>query len=112
MLSVVNSPNGTGVRGTHPGRPGRRQDRDRPDRVGRHRNLVRRFRPRPRPADRRRRAGGEPAAADEYQGGTIAAPIAKAIIQAYLQPGERTDSRDGAPHVARPAARTGTTYQP
>jgi cell division protein FtsI/penicillin-binding protein 2 len=24
--------------------------------------------------------------ADEYQGGTIAAPIAKAIIQAYLQP--------------------------
>ncbi len=61
MLSVVNSPNGTGGAARDPGHTGGRQNRDRTDRRADNRDLVQRFRPRAESPDRRRRPGREPA---------------------------------------------------
>ncbi len=52
--------------------------------TGTHRRLVRRLRPGRQPDDRRGGAPSQPALGQRIPGGTIAAPIAKAIIEADL----------------------------
>jgi peptidoglycan glycosyltransferase len=90
MLSVVNSPNGTGVEARIPGvqvagKTGTAQTSG-PDIE----TWFIAFAPVPDPAIAVAVLVEDQPPADEYQGGTIAAPIAKAIIQAYLQPSEGT----------------------
>ena len=88
MLSVVNSPNGTGVEARIPGvqvagKTGTAQTSG-PDIE----TWFVAFAPVPDPTIAVAVLVEDQPPADEYQGGTIAAPIAKAIIQAYLQPSE------------------------
>jgi peptidoglycan glycosyltransferase len=86
MLSVVNSPGGTGVEARIPGvqvagKTGTAQTSG-PDIE----TWFVAFAPVPDPQIAVAVLVENQPPADEYQGGTIAAPIAKAIIQAYLQP--------------------------
>ena len=86
MLSVVNSPNGTGAEARIPGvgvagKTGTAQTSG-PDIE----TWFVAFAPVPDPTIAVAVLVENQPPADEYQGGTIAAPIAKAIIQAYLQP--------------------------
>ena len=88
MLSVVNSPKGTGVEARIPGvqvagKTGTAQTSG-PDIE----TWFVAFAPVPDPTIAVAVLVEDQPPADEYQGGTIAAPIAKAIIQAYLQPSE------------------------
>jgi peptidoglycan glycosyltransferase len=90
MLSVVNSPNGTGVEARVPGievagKTGTAQTGG-PDIE----TWFVAFAPVPDPQIAVAVLVENQPPADEYQGGTIAAPIAKAMIQAYLQPNEGT----------------------
>ncbi|HTV12140.1 MAG TPA: penicillin-binding transpeptidase domain-containing protein [Acidimicrobiales bacterium] len=88
MLSVVNSPNGTGVEARIPGiqvagKTGTAQT------GGPYiETWFVAFAPVPNPKIAVAVLVEDQPPADEYQGGTIAAPIAKAIIQAYLEKGE------------------------
>jgi peptidoglycan glycosyltransferase len=86
MLSVVDSPHGTGVEARIPGiqvagKTGTAQTSG-PDIE----TWFVAFAPVPDPSIAVAVLVEDQPPADEYQGGTIAAPIAKAIIQAYLQP--------------------------
>jgi peptidoglycan glycosyltransferase len=86
MLSVVNTPHGTGVEARIPGvqvagKTGTAQTSG----PGIETWFVA-FAPVPDPTIAVAVLVEDQPPADEYQGGTIAAPIAKAIIQAYLQP--------------------------
>jgi peptidoglycan glycosyltransferase len=86
MLSVVNSPHGTGVEARIPGvevagKTGTAQTSG-PDIE----TWFVAFAPAPDPQIAVAVLVEDQPPADEYQGGTIAAPIAKAIIEAYLQP--------------------------
>ena len=56
--------------------------------TGRHRAWFAAFAPVPTPTIAVAVLVENQPSADEYQGGTIAAPIAKAMIEAYLQPGD------------------------
>ena len=71
MLSVVNTPDGTGTAARIPGVAGRRQDRHRPDRDRQDRRLVRGLRPGRQPNHRRGGAAAQPAAGQRV---TRAAP--------------------------------------
>jgi penicillin-binding protein A len=87
MLSVVNSPDGTGVAARIPGvqvagKTGTAQTGG-PDIE----TWFAAFAPVPDPQIAVAVLVENQPGADEYQGGTIAAPIARAVIQAYLQPG-------------------------
>jgi penicillin-binding protein A len=87
MLSVVNSPNGTGVAARIPGvqvagKTGTAQTGG-PDIE----TWFAAFAPVPDPQIAVSVLVENQPSADEFQGGTVAAPIARAIIQAYLQPG-------------------------
>ncbi len=106
MLSVVNSPNGTGVRRVSPGyRWPARQGQPRPaGPTSRHGSSPSRPVPDPQIAVAVLVENQPPA--DEYQGGTIAAPIAKAIIQAYLQPAEERHREHGRLTGAAPSPAT------
>ena len=86
MLSVVNSPHGTGVEARIPGvqvagKTGTAQTSGQDIET-----WFVAFAPVPDPQIAVAVLVENQPSADEYQGGTIAAPIAKAIIQAYLQP--------------------------
>jgi peptidoglycan glycosyltransferase len=86
MLSVVNSPHGTGVEARIPGvqvagKTGTAQTSGQDIET-----WFVAFAPVPDPQIAVAVLVENQPPADEYQGGTIAAPIAKAIIQAYLQP--------------------------
>jgi penicillin-binding protein A len=87
MLSVVNSPDGTGVAAQIPGvqvagKTGTAQTGG-PDIE----TWFAAFAPVPDPQIAVAVLVENQPSADEFQGGTIAAPIAKAMIEAYLQPG-------------------------
>ncbi len=87
MLSVVNSPDGTGTAASIPGvqvagKTGTAQTGGPTIET-----WFAAFAPVPDPQIAVAVLVENQPSADEFQGGTIAAPIAKAIIQAYLQPG-------------------------
>jgi penicillin-binding protein A len=87
MLSVVNSPDGTGVAARIPGvqvagKTGTAQTGGPTIET-----WFAAFAPVPDPQIAVAVLVENQPSADEFQGGTIAAPIARAIIQAYLQPG-------------------------
>jgi peptidoglycan glycosyltransferase len=92
MLSVVNSPNGTGVLARIPGvevagKTGTAQTGG-PDIE----TWFVAFAPVPDPRIAVAVLVENQPPADEYQGGTIAAPVARAIIQSYLQKGSNSSS--------------------
>ena len=100
MLSVVNSPHGTGVEARIPGvqvagKTGTAQTAG----PGIETWFVA-FAPVPDPSIAVAVLVEDQPPADEYQGGTIAAPIAKAIIQAYLQPPEPSGTVTVTPDAA------------
>jgi peptidoglycan glycosyltransferase len=87
MLSVVNSPNGTGVAAQIPGiqvagKTGTAQTGGPTIET-----WFTAFAPVPDPQIAVAVLVENQPTSDEFQGGTIAAPIAKALIEAYLQPG-------------------------
>ena len=90
MLSVVNSPNGTGVAAQIPGiqvagKTGTAQTGGPTIET-----WFTAFAPVPDPQIAVAVLVENQPSADEFQGGTIAAPIAKALIEAYLQPGSNS----------------------
>ena len=90
MLSVVNSPNGTGVAAQIPGvqvagKTGTAQTGGPTIET-----WFAAFAPVPDPDIAVAVLVENQPNADEFQGGTVAAPIARAVIQAYLQPGDKT----------------------
>ncbi len=87
MLSVVNSPNGTGVAARIPGLQVAGKTGTAETGGPNIEAWFAAFAPVPDPQIAVAVLVENQPSADEFQGGTIAAPIAKAIIQAYLQPG-------------------------
>jgi penicillin-binding protein A len=90
MLSVVNSPNGTGVAAQIPGvqvagKTGTAQTGGPTIET-----WFAAFAPVPDPDIAVAVLVENQPSSDEFQGGTVAAPIARAVIQAYLQPGDKT----------------------
>ncbi|HXW82188.1 MAG TPA: penicillin-binding transpeptidase domain-containing protein [Acidimicrobiales bacterium] len=90
MLSVVNSPNGTGVAAQIPGiqvagKTGTAQTGGPTIET-----WFAAFAPVPDPQIAVAVLVENQPSTDEFQGGTVAAPIARAVIQAYLQPGDET----------------------
>jgi len=86
MLSVVNSPHGTGVEARIPGVQVAGKTGTAQTSGPNIETWFIAFAPVPDPQIAVAVLVEDQPPADEYQGGTIAAPIAKAIIQAYLQP--------------------------
>jgi peptidoglycan glycosyltransferase len=87
MLSVVNSPNGTGVAARIPGIQVAGKTGTAQTGLGYIETWFVSFAPVPDPRIAVAVLVEDQPPADDYVGGTIAAPIAKAIIQSYLQPG-------------------------
>jgi peptidoglycan glycosyltransferase len=87
MLSVVNSPNGTGVAAQIPGIQVAGKTGTAQTGGSTIETWFTAFAPVPDPQIAVAVLVENQPNADEFQGGTIAAPIAKAIIEAYLQPG-------------------------
>jgi peptidoglycan glycosyltransferase len=87
MLSVVNSPNGTGVAARIPGIQVAGKTGTAQTGLGYIETWFVSFAPVADPRIAVAVLVEDQPPADDYVGGTIAAPIAKAIIQSYLQPG-------------------------
>ena len=87
MLSVVNSPNGTGVAARIPGIQVAGKTGTAQTGLGYIETWFVSFAPVPNPRIAVAVLVEDQPPADDYVGGTIAAPIARAVIQAYLQPG-------------------------
>lgn len=87
MLSVVNSPNGTGVAARIPGTQVAGKTGTAQTGLGYIETWFVAFAPVPDPRVAVAVLVEDQPPADDYVGGTIAAPIAKAMIQAYLRPG-------------------------
>jgi penicillin-binding protein A len=89
MLSVVNSPNGTGVAARIPGVQVAGKTGTAQTGLGYIETWFVSFAPVPDPRIAVAVLVEDQPPGNDYVGGTIAAPIAKAIIQSYLQPGNR-----------------------
>jgi peptidoglycan glycosyltransferase len=87
MLSVVNSPNGTGVAAQIPGVEVAGKTGTAQTGTGRTDDWFVAFAPAQDPTIAVAVVLPDQPAANEYQGGTLAAPIARAVIQAYLSQG-------------------------
>jgi peptidoglycan glycosyltransferase len=87
MLSVVNSPNGTGVYARIPGIQVAGKTGTAQTGLGYIETWFVAFAPVPDPQIAVAVLVEDEPPSDDYVGGTIAAPIAKAMIQAYLQHG-------------------------
>jgi peptidoglycan glycosyltransferase len=87
MLSVVNSPNGTGAAARIPGTEVAGKTGTAQTGLGYIETWFVSFAPVPDPRIAVAVLVEDQPPGNDYVGGTIAAPIAKAIIQSYLQPG-------------------------
>ena len=106
MVSVVNSPDGTGDRGQHPGRR-RWPARPAPPRPGPGKidAWFVAFAPAANPTIAVAVLLPNQPSANEYQGGTIAAPIAKAMIEAVPARRQSVSGATQRPLPPRPTAR-------
>lgn len=107
MLSVVNSPMGTGTLAAIPGVQVAAKTGTAQTGTGKIDAWFAAFAPNPNPSIAVAVVVPNQPSANEYQGGTIAAPIAKAVIQAWLSGGSALAGQGGA--ATRTTPGTGTT---
>jgi peptidoglycan glycosyltransferase len=115
MESVVNSPNGTGGAGAVPGVTVAAKTGTAQTGTGKIDAWFAAFAPNPNPSIAVAVLVPNQPSGNEYQGGTIAAPIAKAVIQAWLGGGQQIAGGNGvavqtatAPAAASAGTGTGT----
>ncbi len=108
MESVVDSPDGTGVEARIPGVEVAAKTGTAQTGTGRTDDWFIAFAPAADPTIAVAVVLPDQGAADEFQGGTLAAPIAKAMIEAYLAGGTTTAPTTTAPTTTAPATATTT----